>query len=255
MIDPTTHNRLRGAAAFCGVLYVVILFAGWGLVAGMMLPVWSPQWNTGQVAAAFQADTQRIRIGMLLTMVAAMLAIPFTASVSQQVARIEGHVGILTWCAGIGGAALMILTFYPAIFWLLAAYRPERADELIRLMNDLAWLQLIGGVTVFFTLPLSVALAALLDRSPEPLFPRWAGYYNLWTVLLIVPDQLLFFFKTGPFAWNGIFGFWIPVVVFGLWFIVTYYLLRRAINRTGYDQPVVSDSSPVAARAVWGTAP
>ena len=242
MIDEATHNRLRGCAAFCGVLYVLVLFAGWGMVAGMMLPVWSPQWSMAEVAAAFQEDTQRIRIGMLLTMVAAMLAIPFTAAVCQQLARIEGHVGILTWCAGLGGAGLMILTFYPAIFWLLAAYRPERAEELIRLMNDLAWLQLIGGVTVFFTLPLAVAFAAFLDHSPRPPLPRWAGYYNIWTVLLIIPDQLLFFFKTGPFAWNGIFGFWIPVVVFGTWFIVTYYTLRRAIGQSGAERSVAGTS-------------
>jgi len=50
-------------------------------------------------------------------------------------------------------------------------------------------------------------------------FPRWCGYANGWMALTIIPDQLLFFFHRGPFAWNGIFGVWVPVVVFSGFFI------------------------------------
>jgi hypothetical protein len=50
-------------------------------------------------------------------------------------------------------------------------------------------------------------------------------------MVLIIPDQLIFFFYTGPFAWNGIFGFWIPLTAFGGWFVLTFVLLRKAILR------------------------
>jgi hypothetical protein len=125
----------------------------------------------------------------------------------------------------------MILTFYPAIWWLVAAYRPERPAELIYLMNDLAWLQLIGGVTVFFPLPGSIAVAAICDSSVNPVFPRWVGFFCLWVIVLIVPDQLIFFFHSGPFAWSGLFGLWIPLAVFGAWFLVIFQLLRKAALR------------------------
>ena len=33
-------------------------------------------------------------------------------------------------------------------------------------------------------------------------------------------------------SWNGLFGLWIPVVLFGAWFLVTFYLMRAAVLRT-----------------------
>jgi len=220
--------RLRIAAAWAGPAYVLILFGGWALVAGMMLPPWSPQRDSAEVAASFQDDTGRIRVGMLLLMLSALFVIFFTAALCHQLRELEGGTSILTWTAGLGGAALMCLTFYPATFWLVAAYRPDRSPDLTQLMNDLAWLQFIGGVTIFLALPIATAVASFLDERPTPVFPRWLGYYNLWAMLLVIPDQLLFFFHDGPFAWNGLFGLWIPAVSFGSWFLVMYVVLRRA---------------------------
>jgi len=221
-------QRLRIAAAWTGPLFAVVLFTGWGLVAGMILPPWHPQDGPTQVVASYQGDIGRIRVGMVLLMVAALLAIPFTAALCHQLRELEGRTGILTWTAGLGGAALMCLTFYPATFWLVAAYRPNRSPELIQLINDVAWLQFVGGVTIFLALPIAVMLASFLDKRPYAVFPRWLGYYSLWVMLLVIPDQLVFFFHDGPFAWNGLFGLWIPAVSFGSWFFVVFVVLRRA---------------------------
>jgi hypothetical protein len=40
---------------------------------------------------------------------------------------------------------------------------------------------------------------------------------------------MLFFFKTGPFAWNGLFAFWVPLTIFCGWFMLLAYLMRRSI--------------------------
>ena len=76
--------RLRIAAAWTGPMFALVLFTGWGLVAGMILPPWSPQDGPSEVAAAYQGDIGRIRVGMLLLMVAALLAIMFTAALCHQ---------------------------------------------------------------------------------------------------------------------------------------------------------------------------
>jgi len=172
-------------------------------------------------------------------MLAALVFIPFAAVVSQFIAQIEGTPGILTYTFLLGAAGNMVLTFYPAVWWLTAAFRPDRAPELIYLMNDMAWLQFLGGVTMYLAMPLSVAVASLCDKSAEPAFPRWCGYANLWMALTILPDQLLFFFHRGPFAWNGLFGIWIPVVVFSAFFIINLVVLRKAVLR---DRTRILDS-------------
>lgn len=44
-----------------------------------------------------------------------------------------------------------------------------------------------------------------------------------------LPGGLVTFFKSGPFAWNGILAFWLPLTVFGIWYGVMFMLLRKAI--------------------------
>ena len=98
-------------------------------------------------------------------------------------------------------------------------------------MNDMAWLQFICGLSIFLGMTLAVGVAAFLDTSKRPAFPRWFAYYSGFAILAMLPDQLLFFFHTGPFTWSGIFGMWIPVGVFTSWIVMTFYFMRKDILR------------------------
>ncbi len=231
-----TRSRIQMVGAWCGVLYPVGLILGWWIVAHFV-PPHKPSANAEEIAAIFNADYMRIRIGMIIVMFTAMIIIPFSAVIGQILARIEGTAGILTYSALLGGTGTMVLTFYPAIWWLVGCYRPDRSAELVYLLNDMSWLQFIGGVSIFMPLPASMAVAAFCDSSATPTFPRWFGFYTSWVLLLILPGQLLFFFHSGPFAWNGLIGLWVPFAVFGSWFFVSFYLLRKAIlsERSGYS--------------------
>jgi hypothetical protein len=238
MMEALTKSRVQMFGLWCGIAYLAVLFVGWGAFAGFLPPT-APSADSGQIAALYESDYTRIRIGMLIVMLAALVFIPFAAAVSQFIARIEGTAGVLTYTFLLGAAGNMVLTFYPAVWWLTAAFRPDRSAELIYLMNDMSWLQFLGGVTMYLAMPLSVMVASLCDKSAEPAFPRWCGYANGWLALTVVPDQLLFFFKKGPFAWNGLFGIWVPVVVFSGFFIVNFIVLRRAVLR---DRARILDS-------------
>jgi hypothetical protein len=229
-MDPLTKSRIQMFGVWCAIGYLAVLFVGWGGVAGFLPPT-APSAGAGQIAALYDSDYTRIRIGMLLVMLAALVFIPFAAVLAQFITRIEGTAGVLTYTLLLGAAGNMVLTFYPAVWWLTAAFRRDRAAELIYLMNDMSWLQFLGGVTMYLAMPLSVMVASLCDKSTDPVFPRWCGYANGWMALTILPDQLLFFFKKGPFAWNGLFGIWIPVVVFSAFFIINFVVLRRAVQR------------------------
>jgi uncharacterized membrane protein YraQ (UPF0718 family) len=54
-----------------------------------------------------------------------------------------------------------------------------------------------------------LAILTLADKRPDPTYPRWFGYLNLWCGTLFVPAGLIFFFKDGPFSWNGILAWWV----------------------------------------------
>lgn len=226
-MDELSKSKVLMGGLWCGIGYMVVLYLGWGFTAGFLPP--TPAYLSAiEIEAIFQSDTNSIRIGMLMTMLAALVFVPFAATLSHYIARIEGGASVLTYTFLLGAAGNMCLTFYPAIWWLVGAFRPDRGADLIYLMNDMAWLQFLGGVTIYLAMPLSITVAALLDRSREPVFPRWVGFTNFWLAVMILPDQLLFFFYQGAFAWHGLFGIWIPLVVFSGFFIVNFYAVRKA---------------------------
>jgi hypothetical protein len=73
--------------------------------------------------------------------------------------------------------------------------------------------------------------ACILKDKAEDVYPRWLGYFNIWVAVLFLPGSLLYFFKDGPFAWNGLFVWWIPLSVFFGWFIVMFVMTIKSLNR------------------------
>jgi len=82
------------------------------------------------------------------------------------------------------------------------------------LLNDAAWLSFIGAFAPAMMQSLVIGIAVIGDHSERPVFPRWVAYFNFWAALLFIPAGSCSS-PRGPFAWNGIFPFWIPAAVFG----------------------------------------
>jgi hypothetical protein len=59
-----------------------------------------------------------------------------------------------------------------------------------------------------------------------------------------VSATFLIYFKTGPFAWNGVFSWWLPATDFFLWFLVMTVLTTRAINSKYRSWPT-PEAAPV----------
>ena len=222
-------RRTKLFGAWCGVAYIVVLLVGW-LAVGGFFPLHRPSAGADEIATFFRDHGIRIRLGMVIVMWGAALFIPFTATMADFVARFEGRNGPLTRMMTLAGYSNAMLTFYPPLWWIVNAYRAQqRSADLTYLLNDVAWLQFIGGVSLIMPMYGVVAVVAFADTSENPVFPRWFGYQSIMTFLLLVPDQMLFFFKTGPFAWNGLIGFWIPLTALGSWFITIFILMRRTL--------------------------
>jgi hypothetical protein len=199
------------------------------------------------VAEIYRHGPNLIRAGILITVSAGALLAPFFALVSVHMRRIERARPILADTQLVLAALIVVEIVVPLSFVQVAAFRPDRSPALLQMANDTAWLMFVGIVCTAVLQFLVIGVAILQDRRPVPVFPRWSGYYCLWTALMVTPGSLVPFFKTGPFAWDGVFSWWIPVAVLALWFFVMTPVLLRAITvpdtGVGTGTDVTADTS------------
>jgi hypothetical protein len=143
--------------------------------------------------------------------------------------RTEPRVPSLAILQFASGIIVTVVLIIPELLFIGGLFRPERPPELTKLLNDLSYVMLILPWPPILGQLGALVVAILNDRGDRRVFPRWLVYFNLWVAILLVPANLIFF-KTGPFAWTGLIGFWIPAAVFGIWYVVMTVLLLRAIK-------------------------
>jgi hypothetical protein len=148
--------------------------------------------------------------------------------------RAMGHrTPVLRYCViGVaGGAPIVFLT--STVFWLLAAFRPERSPDLTLLTNDLAWITFTCGVPFLVALFLFLALAVLWDEQAQPVFPRWVALFNVVMAVAVAPAGFAGLTTSGIFAWDGFVSFWVKNLAFVLWIVVMAQALRPAMQHPG----------------------
>lgn len=225
------NKRSQIVCALCGPAFAIVFTTGWWFIAGFV-PPHAPGLDDAAIAAFYQQNTLSIRFGILIAMISSVLVIPFGAVIAIQMRRIEGNEApILSVVALMAATVTSVIFLVTTVVWTAAAFRPERAAEVIVAYNDFAWILLLMTFSPFLVQFTAIGFAFLNDRRDPPLFPRWAGYFNFWLALLAAPGGLITFFKSGPFAWNGLLAFWVPIVAFVAWFFVMAPLLIRAIQR------------------------
>ncbi|WP_354701415.1 hypothetical protein DSM112329_01727 [Paraconexibacter sp. AEG42_29] len=219
---------LQRICTWSGPIFVAVFFTGI-LVAGWLPPVSANQ-TAAQVKAMYLQDTDQIRLGAVLIGMSSFFQGVWAAVMSVQLRRIEGHRPLLTYAQLAAGGVGMFVVILPAFIFAAAAFHPERSADVTQALHDFGWLALVGVGWPAILQCVAVAAATLTDGSEHPVFPRWFGWFNLWTAFGFLPGPFLVFFHAGPFAWSGAAAFWLPAVVFSLWFPVWFVVLRRAIT-------------------------
>jgi hypothetical protein len=225
----STSTRIQLACAWAGPVFLVIFLICWWPIAHFIPPP-TPRYDTTQIAAFYNAHRTGIRVGMIGAMLATTLMFPFFAVISMRMARAENGPPALATIQF--GAATLLLVFFmiPEILWIIATFRPGASGATVRTLNDIGWL-MFAMVFPEYTLQLiCMAIAGFTDKSPNPTWPRWAAYLNIWVGVSGAGGGIAVFFKHGPFAWNGVIGFYVPASVFVGWVLITTWLLIRSIK-------------------------
>ncbi len=225
---------------------VPFLLAIWAsaflLFPGFVQPM-SPAMSSEEVAAFYRdpENLARIRYSMIVFNWFSVGLIPVLALIVMQMRRMAHRTPILVYsvlgCIA-GGPTLFLLA---NLFWLLAAFRPDRSADLIQLFNDMAWVTFTSQVGFLVFQSIFIALAIYLDRQPKPVFRNWVGHFNLVIALALLPASFVgLALESGILAWDGLLTFWVKNVAIALWIVVMGIALGQVIYRRRAEEGIAA---------------
>jgi hypothetical protein len=204
------------------------------------LPPMSPNLTADQVAAFYRDHTAAVQFSMVTYDLLGVMLIPFFMVIVVQMKRMTTQSHVFAYCyltAAVSGATIFALA---NIFYLVAAFRPDRNPELTMLLNDMAWISFIAPVGMIVGQNLLLGLAVYFDGGPNPVFPRWVAPFSIATAVAIAPAALAAVVKTGPLAWDGLVSFWLRNGAYATFLVVMFFVVRAALHRQAVEEGVAA---------------
>ncbi len=210
---------------------MIVLWLGAFLFVAGFIPPSPPGSSAEAIVRLYNDHNVAIKVGMVISMLGSALLVPYAVAISGQLKRIDGARALAD--VQMASCALLSLEFITPIgIWMATSFRVDgRSGDVTEAMHDIGWILFMTVIWSLWVQLVAIGLAILIDRSPEPILPRWLGYLNLWVALLIMPAGMVLFFKEGPFAWNGVVGLYIPLTAFAIWITSMTVVIHRNLNR------------------------
>ena len=233
-------TRTQIACAWSGLGLIVVVLAGFLLLAGFLPPPIHANDSAQHVADFYRDHADRVRAGVVIGFMGWVPWASLTAVIAVQLARMQPRRPVLACVQAVTGTGGYVFLLLSMIILLVASFRPGRSPEITQALHDLGWVTLFITVPAFSTQALVIGLATLRSDPPVQVYPRWFGYFNVWVAILFVPALAIPFFKTGPLAWQGILVYWLAFLVFFIWIIVMFFVIRR----TALDEAAAAELEP-----------
>lgn len=239
-MHPRTPLLLVAAVS---LLMTTLLYVGGMFFVAGFLPPPSPALSPEALATLYQQNHTSILAGLTMSFVGTGFMLPLCVVGGVFMAEVERPDGfpVFTVIQLLSALATVLFTALPNFIWMAAAFRPDRAPAEIALLHDLGWIMWATPSWGFAFQLLCVGIVGLRDKRPRPFLPRWMSYLALWLAMDMAPTPLVpFFTEPGPFAWNGLYTFWIaffgPVAWIGVLFFMVVHNVRRGPEATGAPQ-------------------
>lgn len=196
-------------------------------------PLPQPAFSAAQVLELYTRHNLQSRFGVVTMCLTSCFMLPWTVVIVAQMYRLEKGFPIWTVLAGLAGTLGTWLFAFPTMIWGVAAFMVDRDPNITLMLHQFAFLMFIAPANFFLmqTVPIAVVSLSPNNTDPYTAFPRWLGWATLWTGILGSSGIMAFVFNVGPFAWNGLISFYLPVVVFTAWIVAFIYCLLRAISQ------------------------
>ncbi|MCX5044292.1 hypothetical protein OG921_14060 [Aldersonia sp. NBC_00410] len=236
---PTAGNiKAQWVSLWTAPVVAAVLLLAFLAFPGFWPPM-SPQLSAQEVSSFYGEHTAWIRFSMVTFNLCGIMILPFFMVIVVQMKRMRTQSHVFAYCyltAVVSGATVFALS---NIFFLVAAFRPDRDPNIVMVLNDLAWIVFIAPIGMVVSQFLLLAVAVYFDDGPNPVFPRWVGHYSLVTALMMIPAAGAAVFQTGPLAWDGAISFWLRNGSYAVFVVVMFFVLRGAVRRQAIEEGVV----------------
>jgi len=216
---------------WCTWIFAALTVVGWLGIAHFYAPL------PGDVSAetAKQWFTEEHRwgtiIGCTIFYIAAGLLTPGSIQFGIMLSKIEGRYPLWSITAGVCGIFISLIIFFNACAWIVCAYRVETSGDVIQAWYDWSWFAFLLGWIYLAIEMIATAVVEFQDTREVPMIPRWFSWLTLADAASLITAAGPAFFKSGPFAYDGLLGFYVPMVVWGTYLIGTTWYMHQELVR------------------------
>lgn len=231
----TNRNPLIIVAAISIVMTTLLYVIGMFVISGFLPPP-SPGLSEAEIVAFYRDNHSSIITGLTMALVGTGFMLPLCIIGSVFLSESEEGFPFFAVMQGLCAVVTVLFTAFPNFIWLAAAYRIDRAPELITMLHDLGWIMWATPSWGFAFQLICVGVCGLRDKRAEPFLPRWMSFLALWVAIGMVYTPLVPFYTTsGPFAWNGLLSFWIAFFSPIFWIILLSIIVIKNVakNKNG----------------------
>ncbi|WP_022974955.1 hypothetical protein [Nevskia ramosa] len=193
-------------------------------------------------------------IGCTIFYIAAGLLTPGSIQFSIMLSKIEGRWPLWSITAGVCGIFISLIIFFNCCAWIVAAYRVEFGADVVQSWYDWSWFAFLLGWIYLAIEMIATAIVELQDTREQPMIPRWLTWYTFAGAASLVTAAGPAFFKSGPFAYHGLLGFYLPMVVWGSYLTLTTWYMYKELDREAAEEQVLARAQTAAARSPAGAA-
>lgn len=225
---------------WCSWVFAALTVIGWLGIAHFYAP--APADLGLEATKVWYTETYHWQtiIGCTIFYIACGFLVPASIQFGIMLSKIEGRYPLWSITAAVGGIFISVIIFLNACAWIVAAYRPETGADVIQAWNDWAWMAFLLGWLYLAVEMIATGIVEMQDKRAVPMIPRWLTWLTFAGAASLLTAAGPAFFQSGPFAYHGLFGFYLPMTVWGTYLLLTSWYMLKELDREarGERQPV-----------------
>lgn len=240
--------------AWSGPIFFIGFFVMWGLLARNFPPMAASTSAEG-MWEHYKNLQMEILIGMSVCIVLGSCYMTFGAAVSRVMRRIEdGEEGMLSNIEMLGATITCCPIIVACGLWLTGGLLVDSlAPETIQMLYMGAWMIIDLAYMVTSWQIIACSVCFMRDKREKKLVPNYVSWWGFVTVASFFPVSLIPFFKTGPFAFHGLFNFWVAFPTWYIWIVLMSIYVIKAVYRLEAEEKA-SESVSAGLRGASATA-